>query len=125
MNWHQSDVVDENMRHELFVCTVAIGKERGLEQVELPMLAAALGWPLTQITAQYPDKDSLLKGLLGEMVNYQDRVTELAVTADPEPYGVFSRAYVETALVEDPELPWSSMSLSTAMNTRLTVAWDQ
>lgn len=74
----------------------------------------------------FPSKDALIDGMFEHLLSKLDAVIDALMEQDPQPTGSFTRAYVDSTLLDEPRgIPrqWSALVISMAHEPRLQRRW--
>lgn len=101
---------------------------RGLQAVTVQAVADAAGVTKGGFMHHFPHKQALIDTLFAELLAQLGQELDEFIAADPEPYGAFTRAYVQATLALDWEgsaNPVASLSVLMLTDATLREAWAQ
>lgn len=88
----------EIVRRALLDSAVRIATSQGLSQVTIPAVAAMSGISKSVFFQHFASKKALLDTVFQEQLDGLDAKLDELIQADPEPYGCFTRAYIEIVM---------------------------
>ncbi|MEW6641940.1 MAG: TetR/AcrR family transcriptional regulator [Pseudomonadota bacterium] len=116
----------EAVRRALLDAAARLALQHGLAGVSIQAVADAAGVTKGGLFHHFPSKDALLDGMVADLLQRLDDEIDALMANDPQPHGVFTRAYVNSALAGNEFAFGSDMAaLSMAMTTepRLRPFW--
>lgn len=116
----------EAVRRALLDCAAEITARHGFAALTIQAIAAAAGVTKGGLFHHFPNKQVLVEGMFADQLEKLDLMLDTIIAADPEPHGVFTRAYV--AVVFDREqfgknTVWAAMAASLAADPMLRELW--
>lgn len=117
----------EKVRRGLLDATARLASEKGLANVTLDAVAKAAGVTKGGLFHHFPSKHALVHGMFADLLEYFDRVIDGFMAKDPEPYGRFTRAYVEGVFSDHRQgeaAPSARLSVSMLSDPELQLAWS-
>ena len=124
-NAHKRKKQPELVRRALIDQAARLAVEEGLAAVTVQAVADAAGVTKGGLMHHFPHKQALIDAVFGEMMDTIDRDIDKRIAADPEPYGSFTRAYVEAVfgMAQGAGGPWAALSISTLTDAGLRALW--
>jgi len=116
----------EAVRRALLDAAARLALHHGLAGLSIQAVADAAGVTKGGLFHHFPSRDTLLDGLIADLVRRLDDEIDALMANDPQPHGAFTRAYVNSALAGNEFAFGSDMAaLSMAMTTepRLRPFW--
>lgn len=118
----QPDVV----RRALLTEAARIAASDGLAAVTIDSVAKAAGVTKGGLFHHFQSKQALIDGVMAEAIALFDEDVDRRMTVDPEPYGCFTRAYVDCMFAdlerEDARL-WAAICASLMADASLRKTW--
>lgn len=116
----QPDVV----RRDLVQNAIALAARHGLTALSLQQVAEAAGVTKGGLLHHFPSKQALVDAVFNlMMVEFGEALAD-AMAPDPEPYGRFTRAYLELSLVDATDLDeWAALWRSVVTDPHLSARW--
>jgi AcrR family transcriptional regulator len=116
----QPDVV----RHDLVQSAITLAARHGLAALSLQQVAEAAGVTKGGLLHHFPSKQTLIDAVFNQMVMEFAEALADAMAPDPEPFGRFTRAYLDLSLVEVSDLDeWSALWRSVVTDAHLSALW--
>ncbi len=118
----------EVVRHNLLVSAARLAAEQGLAAVTVQAVAEAAGVTKGGLFHHFPTKEVLLVGMFGDLLEQLDAQLDALMAADPEPYGSFTRAYVDCALQQGERGlagEWRALTTSMMFDAGLHSMWSE
>ena len=116
----------EVVRRALLDQAARLAVEEGLASVTVQAVADAAGVTKGGFLHHFPSKQALIDAVFRELLDLIDRELDARIAADPEPYGSFTRAYVEAIFEMALSVnggPWAPLSISTLTDPDLRDLW--
>ncbi len=116
----QPDIV----RRELVHSAITLAARQGLPALSLQQVAEAAGVTKGGLLHHFPSKQALVDAVFDLlMVQFAEALKD-AMAPDPEPYGRFTRAYLDLSLVAIADLDeWSALWRSVVTDPHLSARW--
>lgn len=106
----------EAVRQQLLEVAAKLSLEKGPGSVTLDAVSQAAGVSKGGLLHHFPNKLSLMDGLFDDLTAKFDRALAERMTADPEPHGRFTRAYLSACFdAQDEQERDGWMVLTTAL----------
>ncbi|MBH0240038.1 TetR/AcrR family transcriptional regulator [Methylobrevis albus] len=118
----------ELVRRALLDCAARLAAEQGLAGLTVQAVADAAGVTKGGFFHHFPSKQALIDAVFADLVAHFDGEVEALMAADPEPFGRFTRAYVEATFRErllGRAAPSTIMSLSMLADPELRLVWSR
>jgi AcrR family transcriptional regulator len=116
----QPDIV----RRELVQNAITLAARQGLAALSLQQVAAAAGVTKGGLLHHFPSKLALVDAVFDQLMVQFNEALQDAMAPDPEPYGRFTRAYLDCSLVEVSDLDeWSALWRSVVTDQHLSARW--
>ena len=118
----QPDVV----RRALMDSAVHIAANYGLSAVTVQRVSDAAGVTKGGFLHHFASKQTLIDAIFAEMMGDLDREVDASIATDPEPYGSFTRAYVDAVINmvwEGNTNPRGSLSIVMFADPQLSDLW--
>ncbi len=105
----------EVVRRALLDCAGRLALARGLAAVTVQAVSEAAGVTKGAFFHHFASKQSLVEGVVSDLIAQLDAEIEAAMASDPEPHGRYTRAYVHITL-HDPMMTqgsqWAALHIS-------------
>lgn len=127
-NAHKRKKQPELVRRALLDQAAKLAVKEGLAAVTVQAVADATGVTKGGVSHHFPSKQALIDAVFQELLEKIDREVDEHIAADPEPYGSFTRAYVEAVFhmgVEANGGPWGPLSISMLTDPDLRALWAE
>lgn len=115
------------LRHQLLEAGARLCSEQGVAGLTLQAVADTVGVTKGGVLHHFPSKQILVETIFNQLLEFFDSCLECAMRDDPEPFGRFSRAYVnasfELLLREDLE-QWAALMMSSLTEPALKQRWS-
>ncbi|MET3579066.1 AcrR family transcriptional regulator [Mesorhizobium robiniae] len=125
-NAHKRKKQPEIVRRALLDHAARLAAAQGLAAVTVQAVADAAGVTKGGFIHHFPSKQALIDAVFQELLDAIDRELDERIAADPEPYGSFTRAYVEAVFrvgVEGGGGPWAPLSILMLTDADLRALW--
>lgn len=125
-NAHKRKKQPELVRRALLDEAAKLAIREGLGSVTVQAVASAAGVTKGGFIHHFPSKQALIDTLFEELLDAIDADLDKYMADDPEPYGSFTRAYLETVFDvgwEGTFSPWATLSISMLTDARLRALW--
>lgn len=116
----------EAVRRALLESAATLAAEQGLAAVSIQAVADLAGVTKGGLFHHFSNKDALIDGMLMHLLDLMDAAIEARMQRDPQPFGSFTRAYVDSVLLEGSDgMPqeWSALVAAIAHEARLLDLW--
>ncbi|MFD1787164.1 TetR/AcrR family transcriptional regulator [Sphingomonas floccifaciens] len=90
----------EGVRAAIIDAAMAVLADKGLARLTIDGVASAAGVTKGGLFHHFPTKDALIDGVLESMTAFAEASIEAEMAQDPEPYGRFTRAYLNGVFVK-------------------------
>lgn len=111
------------VRRALLAAAAQLAVEQGLTAVTVQAVADEAGVTKGSLTHHFPNKGALMAAVVEELVSEIDRRLDASIAADPEPWGSFTRAYVEMSFEMSAGGPWAALAVSALTDPGLRAVW--
>ncbi|OHV17185.1 TetR family transcriptional regulator [Methylorubrum extorquens] len=105
----------ELVRRTLLDCAAKLALEQGLAAVTVQAVSHAAGVTKGALFHHFASKQALVKGVVADLIAQLDADIDAAMAKDSEPYGRYTRAYVDITL-HDPMMTegsqWAALHIS-------------
>lgn len=91
----------EKVRQALIDAAASLVVERGLSNVTVSAVSAGAGVTKGALFHHFADRDALVAAMIDSLLRQLDQQLNDLMSADLEPYGRFTRAYLNAALAAD------------------------
>jgi AcrR family transcriptional regulator len=116
----QPDVV----RRDLLQSAITLAARQGLHALSLQQVAEAAGVTKGGLLHHFPSKQALVDAVFEMLLALFGEALNDAMLPDPEPYGRFTRAYLDLSLEDINELEeWSTLWRSVVTDPHLCARW--
>ncbi|MBZ0106778.1 MAG: TetR/AcrR family transcriptional regulator [Sulfuricella denitrificans] len=118
----------ELVRRSLLEHAARLAVEQGLTAVTVQAVSDAAGVTKGGLAHHFPTKQALIDAVFHEILDALDRELDERIKADPDLYGAFTRAYLESVFDIGPEAkggPWATLSVSMLTDPSLRALWAQ
>ncbi len=116
----QPDIV----RRDLVRNAITLAATQGLAALSLQQVAEAAGVTKGGLLHHFPSKLALVDAVFDVLMVQFAEALQDAMAPDPEPYGRFTRAYLDCSLVEVSDLDeWSALWRSVVTDPHLSARW--
>lgn len=118
----------ELVRRALLDHAARLAVEQGLAAVTVQAVSDAAGVTKGGFMHHFPSKQALIDAVFHELLDELARELDERTDADPEPYGSFTRAYLESVFDIGPGAkggPWATLSVSMLTDPNLRALWAQ
>lgn len=116
------------VRRALLDQAARLAVEQGLAAVTVQAVSKAAGVTKGGFTHHFPTKQVLIDAVFHELLDALARDLDQRMGADPEPYGSFTRAYLEAAFDLGPDDKggvWAALSITMLTDPTLRAFWTQ
>jgi AcrR family transcriptional regulator len=118
----QPDIV----RRDLVQNAITLAARQGLSALSLQQVAEAAGVTKGGLLHHFPSKLALVDAVFDLLTVQFAGALQDAMAPDPEPYGRFTRAYLDCSLVEVSDLDeWSALWRSVVTDPHLSARWGE
>lgn len=103
------------VKRALLDAAIQIATEQGVQGVTVQAVATAAGVTKGGLFHHFASKQALIDGVYIDLIEKMDAELDDHMASDPEPYGRFTRAYVETMLSGSDfgeSSPWVALSVT-------------
>lgn len=118
----------EVVRRALLDQGARLAVEEGLASLTVQAVADAAGVTKGGFLHHFPSKQALIDAVFGELLQDLEREIVERVRVDPQPYGSFTRAYIEAVFdmaSEEHGGPWATLSITMLTNAGLRDLWAE
>ena len=118
----------ELVRRNLIEQAIRLMAEEGLHAVTVQAVSDAGGVSKGGFMHHFSSKHALVEAAFAELLAALDADLAARMAADPEPYGAFTRAYIQSVFEleqEAPGNPWAVLSIATLSDARLRTVWTE
>lgn len=125
-NAHKRKKQPELVRRTLLDQAAKLAIKEGLGSVTVQAVANAAGVTKGGFIHHFPSKQALIDTLFQELLDSIDADIDKFMADDPEPYGSFTRAYLETVFEAGWQgnfSPWATLSVSMLTDPNLRALW--
>ena len=114
----------QTVRRDLLRNAITLASGQGVSGLSLQQVSDAAGVTKGGLLHHFPSKQALVDAVFDFLMDEFTRALAEAMTPDPEPYGRFTRAYLDLSLVEVKDLDeWSALWRSVLTDPHLSVRW--
>lgn len=122
---HRRKKNPEVVRAQLIESAIRRAQEQGLNAVGVEAVSKASGVTRGALFHHFHNKQALVDAVFQQMLEQFDQDLQNRMSRDPEPYGRFTRAYLELAIADDTDPNVQALWLSTIADPALQVVWTQ
>jgi len=126
MNAYTRKKDPESVRRNLLDCATQLAAEHGLSGVTIQAVADAAGVTKGGLFHHFHSKKALLEGMFADLHERLDQEIDEAIAKDPEPWGSFTRAYIDSVFIGQ-EMgfgsPWAALSVAMVSDPQLRQIW--
>jgi len=118
----------ETVRRALLDQAARLAVQEGLSAVTVQAVSDAAGVTKGGFIHHFASKQILIDTVFAELLDAISSDLDHRIAADPEPYGSFTRAYVESAFDLSREAqggPWAPLWVSMLTDPRLRLLWSE
>lgn len=116
----QPDIV----RRDLLQSAIVLAASQGVSALSLQQVAEAAGVTKGGLLHHFPSKQALVDAVFDMMMVQFAEALSQAMAPDPEPYGRFTRAYLDLSLVDISDFDeWSALGRSVLTDPQLSTRW--
>ncbi len=105
----------ELVRRTLLDCAAELALEQGLAAITVQAVCQAAGVTKGALFHHFASKQALIEGVVSDLIGQLDAEIDAAMARDTEPYGRYTRAYVDITL-HDPMMTeggqWAALHIS-------------
>jgi AcrR family transcriptional regulator len=114
----------ETVRRDLLQNAISLAATHGVSALSLQQVAEASGVTKGGLLHHFPSKQALVDAVFDLLIAEFEQAMADAMASDPEPYGRFTRAYLDLSLVEPGDLDeWSALWRSVLTDPHLGGRW--
>ncbi len=127
-NAHKRKKQPELVRRALLDQAAKLAVEEGLAAITVQAVADAAGVTKGGLMHHFPHKQALIDAVFQELMDAIDEELNTRIAADPEPYGSFTRAYVEAVFTMSLGAnggPWAPLSITMLTDAGLRALWGK
>ena len=99
---------------------------QGLAAITVQAVAEAAGVTKGGLLHHFPSKQALINAVFADLLDALDHQLDARIAADPEPYGAFTRAYIDSVFAIEPEdnaAVWAALAISMLTDPPLRQLW--
>ncbi|WP_159711513.1 TetR/AcrR family transcriptional regulator [Geminicoccus flavidas] len=118
----------DKVRRALLDQAAKLAVKQGLAAVTIQAVAQAAGVTKGGLFHHFPDKHALIEGVFLDLLQHFDAEIDALMEQDPEPWGRFTRAYVNTLYTKrelEIESRWAALSASSVADPGLRWLWAE
>ena len=113
-NPHQRKKEPQLIRQSILQHAIRLAADKGVNGVSIQAVADLVGVTKGGVFHHFSNKQKLLESMIVMLLAQLDEVVDRLIDEDPEPYGRFTRAYIEITLEKQVlglEHSWSAISM--------------
>lgn len=119
---HRRKKNPDEVRRRLIESARRLALAHGFSGVGQAAVAAEAGVTKGGLVHHFPSKQALVEAVFQHMLEEFEATLEALIAADPDPWGRFTRAYVETAF-DTSEAQWGPLWMTTLTDPALRRMW--
>lgn len=120
---HRRKKNPELVRMQLIESARKLALENGLGSVGVDAVATDAGVTKGGLFHHFPNKQALIDAVFQHMLDEFDADLNARMTADPDPYGRFTRAYVLSVFEVGADAQWGPLWMATLTDPQLRQMW--
>ncbi len=127
-NPHQRKKEPQVIRQAILQHAIALAAEKGVNGVSIQAVADLVGVTKGGVFHHFPSKQKLLESMVVSLLQQLDVVIDQLIVQDNQPYGSFTRAYIEVTLEKQVlglEHSWSAISMTMLTDKTFNEYWIQ
>lgn len=124
---HHRKKQPEQVRRALLDCVAAIATEQGLGALTIQAVADRAGVTKGGLLHHFDSKQALIEAVFADLLEQLDRQIDIAIDADPQPTGSFTRAYIRACFADRTQgrqSLWAALSVATISEPALRAIWS-
>lgn len=122
---HRRKKEPEKVRLQLIESARRLAMENGLANVSVDAVATDAGVTKGGLFHHFPNKQVLVDSVFQHMLAEFEAGLEMCMSADPQHYGRFTRAYVRSVFDIGSHAQWDSLWIATVTDPQLRQTWGQ
>lgn len=122
---HRRKKHPELVRLQLIESARKLALENGLPAVGVEAVAADAGVTKGGLFHHFPSKQALIEAVFQHLLDEFEADLEARISADPEPFGRFTRAYVRSAFEVGADAQWGGLWIATITDRELRQTWGK
>ncbi|EAN6189191.1 TetR family transcriptional regulator [Salmonella enterica] len=122
---HQRKKEPEKVRLKLIESACRLAMENGLAGVNVEAVAAEAGVSRGGLVHHFPSKQVLVESVFRHMLTGFESELAARMSADPEPSGRFTRAYILSVFDSGAHAQWGPLWIATATDPQLRKIWGE
>lgn len=122
---HRRQKNPELVRSQLIEAAISHAHVHGLSAISVEMIASAAGVTRGAIFHHFPNKRSLIDAVFTKILTGFAEALSAQMAKDPEPYGKFTRAYLELAIQAYDDVTRGALWKSALLDAALTERWQK
>lgn len=118
----------EVVRRALLDCAAKLAHDKGLAGLSLDAVARAAGVTKGGLFHHFENKQALVEGVFGDILDQLDARIDALIAKDPMPRGCFTRAYVRSTFARDGfgiGSRWATLAISMVVEPGLRRMWGR
>lgn len=118
----------ELVRRGLLDHAQRLAVDQGLASLTIQAVADAAGVTKGGLFHHFPSKQALVEAMFADVVDALDREIDELMAKDEEPYGAFTRAYVDSCFLDRDRKSanlWAALSVSMISEPQLRDIWSR
>lgn len=125
-NPHQRKKEPQLIRQSILQHTILLAADKGVNGVSIQAVADLVGVTKGGVFHHFSNKQKLLESMIVMLLAQLDEVVDRLIDEDPEPYGRFTRAYIEITLekqIMGLQQSWSAISMTMLTDKTFNEYW--
>lgn len=125
---HQRKKAPELIRQRILDSAMTLAAQEGVTSVTIQAVANLVGITKGGVLHHFPSKKKLLDAMVISLLERLDVAIDQLIEQDPQPYGCFTRAYIEVTLektVHGLENSWTAISMTMLTDRTFNQYWIQ
>lgn len=122
---HRRKKQPEHVRAQLIESARRLALENGLAAVSVDAVAADAGVTKGGLFHHFPSKSALVKAVFAHLLDEFSADLDTRMAVDPEPYGRFSRAFVQSVFEVGADAQWGPLWIATVTDPELRRLWGE
>ena len=121
---HRRKKNPELVRAQLIESAIELAHQQGLSGVGVEAVSKASGVTRGALFHHFPNKQSLVDVVFQQLLKQFAEELQAKMSLDPEPYGRFTRAYLELAISDESDPGAQALWMSTVTDPSLQAVWS-